>query len=796
MLEKRVRELREQIEIHNRKYYLEDNPEISDAEYDSLFRELISIEETHPNLRTPDSPTQRVGTTPVSEFPPCKHRFRMLSLSNAYNDQEFTNFFHTVMKVDVTSLATPSIVIEHKFDGLALELVYQDGVLIEASTRGDGEVGELVTENVRTIRNVPLRLAEPCPGILVVYGEVVILKKDFDAINADRIEKGEKPFANPRNAAAGSLRLLDSRKTAERRLLFYAYDCRPNGNDSTISLLNTHTMRMDELQKMGFTICPERKIIHPGNSHEAYQYYKEVAARRDEIPYQIDGLVAKVVMDEIREILGFAERFPKWAIAWKFEAEEATTELLSVEYEIGRTGVLTPVANLTAVDLAGVVVSRATLHNFEYISQNDFRIGDTVVIKRAGDVIPQIVRYLPEKRPSYAVPLSAPEACPSCGAPPVRELLRDNESSEKALRCPNALCPARIQARLKYFVSKQGLDIEGFGDRQIEEFFDRGFLGTKDIAYTDIFASVFKLEKYRTQLLGLDGFGEKSVTTLLANIAKAKSQPFSTFIRALGIKSVGAVGAGKLAKTFANFHNLIAAYKQDGTEYNKFRSIREVRDGIEHAVTERPGVQKALQESDERRKQTITAMKMAQIQHNEALASSLNTDVITFEAEYEAFSTRLKELDVELARLRREEASLVKTILLGPAAAEDLVRFFNDVRGQKELELLLEAGIEVTIDDIDEIPVLLKENPYIGKHILVTGKSEYLKTRTEMLKFITALGADYLAGVTRNTDMVLSCTKPGPDKIRKAMEYNITIIQEDDFFSLLPADIIQQFERL
>ncbi|MGL5254903.1 MAG: NAD-dependent DNA ligase LigA [Brevinema sp.] len=795
MLEKRIRELREQIEFHNRKYYLEDNPEITDAAYDALFRELMSLEEAHPNLRTPDSPTQRVGTTPLSEFPTTKHRYRMLSLSNAYNDKEFELFFHTVMKVEVTSLATPSVVIEHKFDGLAIELVYKDGILIEASTRGDGEIGELVTENVRTIRNVPLRLNEPSPGILVVYGEVVILKKDFEAINADRKERGEKLFANPRNAAAGSLRLLDSRKTAERRLLFYAYDCRSE-DVAAISQLNAHTMRIDELQKLGFTICPERKVIHAGNLHEAYQYYRDVVTRRDEIPYQIDGLVVKVITDEIREILGFAERFPKWAIAWKFEAEEATTELLSVEYEIGRTGVLTPVANLTAVDLGGVVVSRATLHNYEYIAQNDFRIGDTVVIKRAGDVIPQIIRYVPEKRPNYTVPLVAPSACPFCGAPPVKELLRDNESSEKALRCPNALCPARMQARLKYFVSKQGLDIEGLGDRQIEEFFDRGFLGSKEIAFTDIFSSVFKLEKYRSQLLSLDGFGEKSVNTLLANIAKAKVQPLSTFIRALGIKSVGAVGAGKLAKTFTNFPNLIASYKQDGVEYNKFRSIREIRDEIEHFISARPNVQNALKEVDERRKQAIAAMKIAQIQANEASATSLQTDIITFDAEYEAFSSRLKEVDLELSRLRREEATLVKKILLGPAAAEELVRFFNDVRGQKELELLLESGIEIATEDTEDPQILLKDSPYIGKHILVTGKSEYLKTRTEMLRFISALGAEYLAGVTRNTDMILSCAKPGPDKIRKAMEYNIPIVQEDEFFSRLPADIIQQFENL
>lgn len=738
----RLHELRRLVEYHNKRYYQDDNPEISDAEYDKLFRELLDLEAAHPEAYSPDSPALRVGTAPLAQFVPYHHRYRMLSLSNAMTNAEFENFFNTVMNVHLPSLATPSIVLEYKFDGLALELVYKNGILTEASTRGDGEIGELVTENVRTIRNVPLKLEGSPPEDLVVYGEAVMLKKDFLELNNQRRANNEREFANPRNAAAGSIRLLDSRQSAGRKLFFYAYDAKTEDKSSIIGIINTHTERINALKKLGFTVSPVLKIIHPGNLHEAYEFYRETEKNRKDLPYEIDGIVAKAVMDEVREILGFAERFPKWAIAWKFEAEETQTKLLNVEYEVGRTGAITPVAILEPVDLSGAMISRASLHNFDYITEHDFRIGDTVVVKRAGDVIPYIVRSIMEDRTSSTRTIEEPKKCPVCGSLTVRDTVKTNDDDRqhtRVIRCPDPACPGRVKARIRYFVSKQGLDIEGFGDRVVEELFNKGLLGSPIFQYTDSLAAIFTLYKHKEKLISLEGFGEKSIDMLLSEINKAKTVSLSRFLQALGIRSIGTVSANKLAKSFLSLSSVERAYSQNGREFELIQKMKDAEKKIQEILAD-PG-------SHDKQK---------------------------------------------LSELRAIKATTAKSTLLGPSATEEIIKFFSESHNQKELQLLFDTGFSV-LEEENYHDAALGDNPFIGKKIIITGKSNRLLSREDMINFLSSLGAEPMAGVTRNTDLVIACAKPGPDKIRKALEYEIPIVQEDDFFNQLDPNIIQKY---
>ncbi|MGL4394753.1 MAG: NAD-dependent DNA ligase LigA [Brevinema sp.] len=751
MSKERILELRKSITAHNKAYYLNDDPIVSDAEYDALFRELVALEAQYPEMRSLDSPTLKVGTAPLSSFETKKHRYRMYSLDNAMTEQEFLSFFDHVTHVKVASLATPSVVLEYKFDGLAIELLYRDGLLIEAATRGDGEFGELVTENIRTIKNIPLRLEGEYPSELVIYGEVVIPKEEFQKLNEQRKARGEKEFSNPRNAAAGSVRLLDSRQTAERNLFFFAYDCRTDEKNSEIAMTNTHTMRMDIIKDYGFSISPDRKIIHPGNVHEAFQYYHSVVEKRSSLPFDIDGLVVKAVMDETREELGYSERAPKWAIAWKFEAEETETTLLNIEYEVGRTGALTPVALLDPVDLAGVKISRATLHNFDYISENDFRVGDTVVIKRAGDVIPFVVRSVIEKRPEDTEPILEPKSCPICGQTPERDRTLAEEEA-RVLRCVNTSCQGRMKARLKYFISKQGLDIDGFGDRLVDVLFDKGFLGSVEKQYTDSFAAVFNLKNHREDLIALEGLGAKSIEGLLQEIENKKTPTLPQFIQALGIRSIGAVSSNKLAQRFQNITEFCDVYRPDGSENKKVLDLIDARTQI----------------------RTLQSQKKGEIPQESIFASQMDK----------------KDIDQQIAQYRQNEVKLVSELILGASASEELVKFFSDKRSDKELEELFSAGLTV---QGNKPKISLDSTEFAGKKILVTGKSMNLPSRQMVKEFIMSLGAEPMAGVTSNVDLVISCEKPGAEKIKKATDLSVPIMDEMDFIMKVGYDILDRF---
>ncbi len=534
----RARFLREEIERHNYLYYVLDTPAIPDAEYDRLFRELERLEAAFPQLATPDSPTQRIGAAPLPGFSQVTHRVPMLSLNNAFAEEEVAAFDRRVREglvVDEVEYA-----VEPKFDGLAISLVYENGVLVQGATRGDGYTGEDVTVNLRTIRAIPLRLhaAQP-PRLLEVRGEVVILKADFDRLNRQQREKGEKEFANPRNAAAGSLRQLDPRITAQRPLTFFAYGL---GSTEGVNLPRTQSAVMDYLETLRIPVCRERKVVR--GKAGLLDYYRTIGARRDSLPYDIDGVVYKVNDLGWQERLGFVARAPRFAVAHKFPAQEAMTELLGIEVQVGRTGALTPVARLKPVFVGGVTVTNATLHNEDEVRRKDVRIGDTVVVRRAGDVIPEVVAVVGERRPAEAREFLMPTTCPVCGSHVVR--LPD----EAAARCSGGLfCPAQRKQAILHFASRRALDIEGMGDKLVDQLVD------KELVHTP--ADIYRLDM--NALANLDRMAEKSASNLLSAIEASKKTTLARFVYALGIRNVGEATAKELARHFGSLESLMAA---------------------------------------------------------------------------------------------------------------------------------------------------------------------------------------------------------------------------------------------
>jgi DNA ligase (NAD+) len=562
----RVQVLREAIERHNLAYYALDAPLIGDAEYDRLFAELQALEAEHPELLSVDSPTQRVGVAPLPEFAALTHATPMLSLNNAFADDEVAAFDRRVREglasdgaVELGSEVNYSA--EPKFDGLAVSLSYQDGRLLRGATRGDGSTGEDVTANLRTLRSIPLRLqGSDWPAVLEVRGEVLMLRSDFVQMNERQREKGEKEFVNPRNAAAGSLRQLDPRITATRPLRFFAYGVGVAGG-TTAGLPAMHSELLDRLAAWGFPVARERRRVL--GLAGLLAYYAEIGRQRSALPYDIDGVVYKVDELAAQARLGFVSRAPRFALAHKFAAEEAVTELLDISIQVGRTGALTPVARLKPVFVGGVTVTNATMHNEDEIRRKDVHIGDTVVVRRAGDVIPEVVRVLPEKRPAAARRFSMPENCPVCGSSVVRseeekgEKSRKDEGDEKDIkgvavvaRCSGGLyCPAQRKQALLHFASRRAMDIEGLGDKLVEQLVDNAIVRTPADLYQLGVVALAKLER----------LAEKSAGNLLAAIEKSKQTTLARFIYALGIRNVGEATARELARHFGALERLLAA---------------------------------------------------------------------------------------------------------------------------------------------------------------------------------------------------------------------------------------------
>ena len=518
-IRERVQRLRKEIEYHNYRYYVLNDPVISDPEYDALMRELEELERQYPELITPNSPTQRVGAPPLEEFGTVEHTIPMLSLANAFNEEEVLEFDRRVKRFlgtdqDVEYTAEP------KMDGVAVEVVYERGELVVGSTRGDGYRGEDITQNIRTIRTIPLFLMEdeePVPERLAVRGEVYMEIEDFKRLNREREERGEAPFANPRNAAAGSLRQLDPSITARRPLNIFFYgigEVVGREFESQWEVLQT-------LPKWGLRVNPLVELCP--DIQRAVQYYRRILDLKDELPYEMDGVVLKVNSFELQRRLGEVSRSPRWAVAFKFPAEEATTRVLDIVVQVGRTGVLTPVALLEPVQVGGVEVKRATLHNMDEIERKDVRVGDTVLVHRAGEVIPEIIKVMKEKRTGKERKFQMPDRCPVCGSQVVRF------PGEVAYRCIGISCPAQLKGRIRHFASRRAMDIDGLGEKLIDQLVEKGLV--KDLA------DIYYLRK--EQLVDLERMAEKSAQNLLDAIEKSKDTTLARFLYALGIRHVG-----------------------------------------------------------------------------------------------------------------------------------------------------------------------------------------------------------------------------------------------------------------
>ena len=540
--------LRAELERHNYQYYVLDAPSVPDAEYDALFRELQDIEAVHPDLLTPESPTQRVGGQPLSAFDTVRHAIPMLSLNNGFEDEDVVSFDRRCAQglgraapaegaADLFSAAEAvEYACELKFDGLAMSLRYEGGRLVQAATRGDGETGEDVTVNVRTIKAIPLRLrgdAADLPAVLEVRGEVFMYRREFDKLNARQAEAGEKTFVNPRNAAAGSLRQLDPRITAKRPLSFFAYGL---GDLQGAPRPQTHSAMLDWFAEIGMPVCAERAVVL--GAEGLLDFYRGVGERRAALPYDIDGVVYKVNALAEQERLGFVSRAPRFALAHKFPAQEMTTVVEDIEVQVGRTGVIAPVF------VGGVTVTNATLHNEDEIRRKDVHIGDTVIVRRAGDVIPEVVAVVPERRPAHARAFVMPTACPVCGSH-IEKL-----EGEVIARCTGGLiCPAQRKQALLHFAQRRAMDIEGLGDKVVEQLVDMAIVHTP--------ADLYKLGV--AKLAALDRMADKSATNLVAAIEASRETTLNRFIFSLGIRHVGEATAKDLAKHFGKLDGLLAA---------------------------------------------------------------------------------------------------------------------------------------------------------------------------------------------------------------------------------------------
>lgn len=643
---RRAEELRRLIEEHNYRYYVLSQPTIPDAEYDRLFRELQQIEAQHPNLRTPDSPTQRVGAPPSTEFPPHRHLVPMLSLENAFGAEELREWHSRLLRfLDLSEGSEIELTAELKFDGASLSLTYVDGVLTVGATRGDGETGEDITPNVRTIRSIPLRLRETIAGTIEVRGEAIVSRREFQRINEEQRRMGLKEYANPRNLASGSLRQLDSRITASRKLSFWAWGV---GAAEALEGVETHSQLLDLLEKLGFGTSPERRVLR--GVDQCLEFIRHVEQIRPSLDFEIDGIVLKVNSFELQRVLGYTARGPRWAVAYKLEAQQEATLLEDIFWNVGRTGVVTPVAVLAPVHVGGVTVTRATLHNYEDLIRKDVRIGDRVWVQRAGDVIPEVLGpVLDEEHHKRPIP-TEPTDCPVCGT----GLLR--RSGEVALRCPNRKCPAQVAARIIHYASRNAMDIEGLGEKQVLRLLDEGLIN--DVS------DIYRLKEKREQLIQMERMGEQSVANLLDAIERSKQRPLARFLFALGIRHVGQTVAFNLAKEFRTLEAFRAA------TFEQLTAIHDIGPNTAGEIVE------FLQEEENRRlldDQIALGVKPAPVEV-ETAGSPFAGKTIVFTGKLEKMTR--EEAEETVRRLGATAASSVSArtdlVVAGPGAGSKL----------------------------------------------------------------------------------------------------------------------------
>jgi DNA ligase (NAD+) len=655
-----------EIAEHDRRYYREDAPTISDADYDALRRRYEALERAFPELVGPDSLSRKVGAAPVEKFAKVRHKVSMLSLGNIFSDEEVTEFVTRVRRfLGLRADAPLAITAEPKIDGLSCAIRFEQGRLVQAATRGDGFEGEDVTANVRTIAEIPHALHARAPEILEVRGEVYMTHADFAALNARQADAGKTVFANPRNAAAGSLRQLDPAITAERPLRFFAYAW---GEVSALPA-DTQLGVVRRFAELGLPVNPLMVVCD--SAEDLLHHYHDIEARRAELGYDIDGVVYKVDSIALQERLGFVSRSPRWAAAHKFAAEKAFTVLRDIDIQVGRTGALTPVARLDPVTVGGVVVANATLHNEDEIARKDIRLGDTVIVQRAGDVIPQILGIVEEKRPADAVPYEFPHKCPVCGSAALREIDAKTGTADVVRRCTGGLiCAAQAVERLKHFASRNAMDIEGLGDKQIEQFYHDGLIKTP----ADIFTLEARDAESATRLKDREGYGETSVRNLFAAIAARRDVPLNRFIFALGIRHVGETNARRLARHFGTF-DALRSCASAASEGSEARSEIDAIEGLGQVVAEavadffaEPHIEEVLDALLEH----VTPQPMAQM----AAASPVAGKTVVFTGSLERMTR--DEAKAQAERLGAKVAGSVskKTdlIVAGPGAGSKLAK--------------------------------------------------------------------------------------------------------------------------
>lgn len=775
----RIVQLRDELDGHNYRYHVLDEPSIPDAEYDRLFHELKALEVEHPELVTADSPTQRVGSLALSAFGEVKHEVPMLSLGNAFEEADLLDFDRRVregLDLPAGDLFGGGAEVEYscepKLDGLAVSLLYRDGLLVRGATRGDGSTGEDISVNVRTIRNVPLKLqGEGWPSVLEVRGEVFMSKAGFEALNVRQLEQGGKTFANPRNAAAGSLRQLDSKITASRPLEFCCYGIGQVQGE----LPQTHIGILEALKQWGMPISRELKLAK--GADECLAYYRSIGERRESLAYEIDGVVFKVNNLAYQRELGFRAREPRWAIAHKFPAMEELTELLDVEFQVGRTGAVTPVARLKPVKVAGVTVSNATLHNMDEVARLGVMIGDTVIIRRAGDVIPQVVQVVPERRPLDARPVQIPESCPVCGSHVERTQLvkrskgKETFSEGSVYRCVGRLaCAAQLKQAIIHFVSRRAMDIEGLGDKTIEQLVDEQLIASPADLYT---------LRYE-QIINLEGFAEVSSNKLLQAIADSKQPSLARFIYALGIPDVGEETAKVLARSLASLEHVqqalpeVLTYLPDiGLEvaheiHSFFADSHNQQVIADLLARDQCGLQ--LQEQGE---------LSAEFSASATLAGML--DKLNIPSVGPGGAQKLADKFVSLdAVLAADWLDMRQTL---PEKQANAVREFFEVAANAERARAIEAQLKAFGMHWQSEKKVIEGLPLAGQTWVLTGTLDVMSRDVAKDK-LESLGAKVAGSVSAKT----SCVVAGPgagSKLAKASELGVRVIDEAQFLSAL-----------
>lgn len=765
----RIDQLRQELNHHSYQYYVLDNPSIPDVEYDRLFRELQTIEEQFPELKTSDSPTQKVGGEALPEFNTVTHRIPMLSLGNAFLEEDLSNFDRRVKEgLETTKIITYTC--EPKLDGLAVSLIYKQGIFTQGATRGDGTTGEDITNNIRTIRNVPLKLqGTGWPAHLEVRGEVYMPKAGFAKLNETMLATDNKPFANPRNAAAGSIRQLDSKITATRPLTFCCYGF---VFEDDLPALTQHEM-MQQLKSWGIPISPELKIAQ--GFAECYAYYQAIGQRRDSLGYDIDGVVFKVNEIVAQQQLGFRSREPRWAIAYKFPAQEEITQLLDVEFQVGRTGAVTPVARLKPVKVGGVTVSNATLHNMDEVTRLGLMIGDSVIIRRAGDVIPQITSIVLERRPTDAKAVHIPEHCPVCGSLVERtQLIRRSKSqqhiSEGAIyRCTGRLsCPAQVKQAIIHFVSRKAMDIDGLGDKIIEQLVDHELISSP----ADLYQLTYE------QIINLEGFAEVSSNNLLAAIAASTKPDLARFIYALGIPNVGETTAKLLARSFGNLDKIAKAYPQILT------FLPDIGLEVAYEITNffaEPHNQQTLAKL----LSYITIQQQSTIANNLTASISLADLFKSLHIPYIADTTveRLtKRLNSLEAIIKADRIDLSTVERLTERAANSLIDYFSDAEHASKA-----YALEQQLKDFgmhwqsEHKQTSTAYSPLSGQSWVLTGTLQSM-TRDTAKQYLEQLGAKVAGSVSSKTAAVVAGAEAG-SKLTKANELGISVWDEEQLIN-------------